>query len=323
MRLKNYDRALSLSPRKPETYYNRGITLTEVKQYSKALSDYDQAINLAPTYLAAYINRAVVKEKLQDLPGALADLNRAIVLGPDLAKPYVNRADIYARLHNYKAAIQNYDTAIHLNNYYNPAGLFASRGLALSRLGDVKGAIDDTRRAIEIAQQQHDELNENMQVLAKKQLDELLSAGKVGSNFDTGGSNVAELYKKAMKNINKGDLKGSISNFTQLIALMPNEYSNYNNRGIALSRSGDHEQAIKDFTKVVELRPAGGKGYFNRAVEYILLKDKDKAIQDLKMSDQLLKQEGNIEADRQVQAQLKQMLGKVRFLTKSGGKVAK
>jgi tetratricopeptide (TPR) repeat protein len=253
--------------------------------------------------LAAYINRALVKGRQQDLSGAITDLNRAIALDPTFPKPHFNRGDIHARLHNYKEAIIDYSNAIRLG-HYNQAGLYSARGLAYSRLGDTAGAIADTRKAIELTHGKQDELNQNMYTLAQNQLDQLLSTGNIGTDFDTGGVNTSELYINATNKIHQGDYQGAIKDFNYLVALDPNYYGNYSNRGIAYSRLGQHRQAAEDFTKVIELNPNGGEGYFNRAIEYLQLKDRLNAIQDLHAADKLFKQQGNTEANQRVLAEL-------------------
>jgi tetratricopeptide (TPR) repeat protein len=245
-----------------------------------------------------------VKERLQDLSGAIADLNRAIDLNPTFPKPYFNRGDIYAQLHDYEAAIADYSEAIRLG-HYNQAGLYSARGLARSRIGDTAGAIDDSRKAIELAQQKQDELNQNMYVLAKRQLDQLLSTGKIGADFDKGAIDPSVLYIKATHKIDQGDYQGAIKDFDYLVALQPDYDGNYNNRGIAYSRLGQHGKAADDFSKVIELKPNNGEGYFNRAIEYIALKDRPKAIQDLQAADQLFRKKGDTASNQRVLSVLK------------------
>jgi tetratricopeptide (TPR) repeat protein len=298
-----FQQALKLAPKKPEIYYNQAIVYAEMRRFPEALADYDEAIRLSPNYLAAYINRAIVKQRLKDLSGALTDLNRAIALNPTFPKPHFNRGDIHILLHDYKTAIIDFDTALKLG-HPNQAGLYSARGLARSRLGDTAGAIADSRKAMELAQQQQDELNQNMYVLAQRQLEQLLSTGQIGADFDTGGVNTPDLYIKATQKIHKGDYQGAITDFTYLIALQPDYYGNYNNRGIAYSRFGQHQQAADDFAKVIELNSSNGEGYFNRAIEYRLLNARAKSIQDLQTAAALFKKQGNGAASQRAIAEI-------------------
>jgi tetratricopeptide (TPR) repeat protein len=144
-----------------------------------------------------------------------------------------------------------------------------------------------------------------MYVLAKRQLDQLLSTGKIGADFDKGVIDPSALYIKATHKIDQGDYQGAIKDFAYLVALQPDYDGNYNNRGIAYSRLGQHGKAADDFSKVIELKPNNGEGYFNRAIEYIALKDRPKAIQDLQAADQLFRKKGDTASNQRVLSVLK------------------
>ena len=83
--LADYDKTAQLSPNMTEVYNNRGTLLfNRKKDYQRALSDFDKALSLDPKRVTAMLNRSYCHFFLGDKIKALADANAAIALG---AKP--------------------------------------------------------------------------------------------------------------------------------------------------------------------------------------------------------------------------------------------
>lgn len=78
----------------------------------------------------------------------------------------------------------------------------------------------------------------------------------------------------------RGDLDGSIRNYSKAIRLKPDYYKAYNGRGIAWRRKGNYARAIADYTAAIRLDPKYVVAYYNRGVAYRLNKEYDQAIQD-------------------------------------------
>jgi len=129
-------------------YYNRGNAYLELHEYAKAIKDFDKAIELSPNYAEAYNNRGVAYAELGEYKRAIKDYDKAIELNPDDAEAYYNRGIAYARLGKYKRAIEDYDRAIELNPNYAKA--YIGRGLAYAERGEYNKAIKDFDKAIEL-----------------------------------------------------------------------------------------------------------------------------------------------------------------------------
>ncbi|MCF6329434.1 MAG: tetratricopeptide repeat protein [Henriciella sp.] len=97
------------------TYVNRGVLRMRNGRYDSALADYAKAIDLKPQLGAAYLNEGAARIYKKDFASAIAPLDRAIALKSD---------DIFAA-------------------YYN-------RAIARENIGDVPGAYDDFRKALEL-----------------------------------------------------------------------------------------------------------------------------------------------------------------------------
>ena len=94
------------------------------------------------------------------------------------------------------------------------------------------------------------------------------------------GESADDCFKLGNADYGQGDLDGAISNYTKVIALIPNAYGAYNNRGIARQSKGDLNGAIKDFSKVLELKPDYAEAYNNRGYAKSAKNDLEGAVID-------------------------------------------
>jgi tetratricopeptide (TPR) repeat protein len=107
--------------------------------------------------------------------------------------------------------------------------VYTNRGLAKSDLGDVKGALADFDKALELDPD---------------------NAGAYGNRGNT---------RSAM-----GDLQGALADFDHLLKLDPQSAPTYNNRGVTRRAMGDLKSAVADYTQALELDPKYAAAYYNR-----------------------------------------------------------
>lgn len=62
--LQEIDQAIFISPEDPVLHYNRGIVLTQLRQFPDALASYQKAIELQPRYCKPYFNAALLAEAI-------------------------------------------------------------------------------------------------------------------------------------------------------------------------------------------------------------------------------------------------------------------
>jgi len=73
--------AISMDPKCPYLYYNRGCFYQKTKQTYEAVSDYSKAIELLPDLAEAYYNRGILYVGVGDYEKGYADLSKAGELG--------------------------------------------------------------------------------------------------------------------------------------------------------------------------------------------------------------------------------------------------
>ena len=80
----------------------------------------------------------------------------------------------------------------------------------------------------------------------------------------------------------KSEYDRAIADYTEAIALDPNDAIAYSNRGVAYKKKGEVDRAIADHTTAIALDPDYAIAYFNRGVAYRKKGDKEQAIADFR-----------------------------------------
>ena len=93
--LEAFNKAIILNPKEIKAYLGRGIVLSNMDMYDKAINDYTAVIELNPDHAEAYNNRgwAYLKKALFD--HTIKDCSVALRLNPTMAKAYYTRAMAY------------------------------------------------------------------------------------------------------------------------------------------------------------------------------------------------------------------------------------
>ena len=89
-----------------------------------------------------------------------------------------------------------------------------------------------------------------------------------------------KLVQQGLDHVEQGDHQGAINNFTEGIALNPNDAQAYNNRGEAYQNLRQYQQAIADLDQAISLNPDYAEAYNNRANAYLNLQQYPEAIAD-------------------------------------------
>lgn len=146
--ISDYSLAIDQNSRFAEAYSNRGLCKDNLMDYKGAIADFTKAIEINPKYASAFFNRGVTKYKLKDYIGAMSDYNMALKLNPNMPNIYSNRGLAKSGLQDYAGAIQDYDVALKKNP--KSAKAYINRGAAKFKLKDAIGAINDFSKSIEL-----------------------------------------------------------------------------------------------------------------------------------------------------------------------------
>lgn len=158
---------------RPIDYFNRGVTLSILKDFTSSIADFDSIIHLMPNMALAYLGRAnaytqhafmlrqqleentnssanqmSTTEALHDFQTALTDYDKVLALNPQFVYAWFNKGNIYYALGDFTSALECYNRAIQLRRDF-PEALY-NRGLTYLSLGNKESGRKDLSRAGEL-----------------------------------------------------------------------------------------------------------------------------------------------------------------------------
>ncbi|WP_367392391.1 tetratricopeptide repeat protein [Lewinella sp. LCG006] len=312
--LADLDQAIINAPRLSLSHYNRAQLMIQTEDFAEALISINQFIELKPGNSAALQKRSYIYSKLQQTDLALKDIDEVIKVNSEDPSLYVTKADILLKAKRLDEALANIDKSLELSPDYWPA--YQKRALIDEMRDDLPGALQDIERAIAINPKEPLLFNNKSVLLFKLgSLDEALeavnqcllldpgftkgiatrntviAAKENGGTLPASGMNQPRsvsdqnylMYKKQAEQLKQSNqVEAAIEMYTKLIALVPDNFSNYVERGALYLNSGNNERAIADFTEGLRLNPGYHQTRFFRSIAYHNLGLSAKALQDAK-----------------------------------------
>ncbi|AFY31878.1 CHAT domain-containing protein [Calothrix sp. PCC 7507] len=229
-----YDQAIELKPHSDEYWFNRGLTLFHLEQFTEAIASYDQAVALKPDFYKAWYNRGGILGELGQFEAAIASFEQAIIIKPDSSESWASKGLALLKLGQLWEAIAAYDQALVLqpedqeNWYY--------RGIALAVSEQHEEAIASYDKALEIQPDYHEVWIDRGVVL-----------------------------------FNLKRWSEAIASWDHALSIQADFYLAWYNRGIALDNLGQREEAIDSYRKAIAIKPDFHLAWYNQAVALFYL----------------------------------------------------
>jgi tetratricopeptide (TPR) repeat protein len=292
--IESLDKAISLNPQNPDSYYWRGSAYGNLNQYEKAIIDYTKSVSLNPQDALVYSSRGYAYTELKQHEKAINDYTQAIKLEPNEAIFYYLRGTSYLSLKQYQKAILDYTKVISLNP--QDASAYYARGVSYNDFGEYQkakldlikaselykktGDIDSYNDTQEILKIIEDNSSSSVRTLTPNEEKELglipstiqPSTGKIdatkGNSFElipieqNSDSKLAQkendeaYYLKIVNSyMDKKEYKIAIEILDKAIALYPENSNFYAFRGLSYKWLNQHKKSIEDYTKAINLNP--------------------------------------------------------------------
>lgn len=195
--LKDFNRAIELSPRYFKPYKNRGELNGIVGNNELALRDFNAVIHLKPTLANVYSNRGYIYTLQGKHALALEDLNKAILLDDTLTKAYYNRGNVYSSLNKLDLALKDYTALLEIDDEDYRG--YSNRGYVYMNLGQYQKAISDLTKSIEIdSKYANAYFNRSVCYQNLKQFDLALKDATIAKRL---GANVDNNYLKTLQTL--------------------------------------------------------------------------------------------------------------------------
>jgi tetratricopeptide (TPR) repeat protein len=271
-----FEQAIAASPATAEFHYRLGLALLESERYEQALPALRRASALAPGRPAFYLPLAKALARTGDGPGAVAALARLVAAGPSPAEVATARtlmdqlADPFSgfpkaaegKLEQGISWLQGADVPQQaivsfeeiLRDYPDLAVVHALLGLAYERIDDAGRAVEELKRAIELAPS----LGKNLLYLgelylsrqrpeqAKEAFGRALALNPL---LDDAYLHLADLE------LERRDLGPAREHLRILTSLQPDSAQARGKLALVLELSGDYAAADRELRRVLEQEP--------------------------------------------------------------------
>jgi tetratricopeptide (TPR) repeat protein/Zn-dependent protease len=144
----SYDMALKEPNPKAEVWYGRAIALHQTKRYPEALADYEQTLALAPNHSYAWANKARILRSCGDFNASMMAYDRSLKARPTNASCWHERGALLRDLGQMAEAALDFETA--LRHERENAALWIEYAELLCTIGQPDKAISSYRRALRL-----------------------------------------------------------------------------------------------------------------------------------------------------------------------------
>jgi tetratricopeptide (TPR) repeat protein len=141
-------RALRIAGKEPVLFNNRGLAYKAKAEYELAIADYSEAVRLNPKYEDGFHNRGRAYYDKSDYARAIADYTEAIRLNPKDSRSYGGRGPAYFKNGEPDRALADFNELIRRGS--RDASDYSNRGFTYEAKGDLGKALVDFRTALAI-----------------------------------------------------------------------------------------------------------------------------------------------------------------------------
>jgi tetratricopeptide (TPR) repeat protein len=255
--------AISFKPNPYQAYWNLANIRQKMSQPDAAIEALGMAIDSAQALVASgeldraavdmallYYSRAQLRAEREDWDRAVHDLSRSIEVQP-IAEGYALQGQILQQQKQYADAATAYEQALQSTPVnqaeFSRPEIHRKRAEVLLKLAD----FNEARRSLDFAAEESERAP-------------------------------AEVYRlRGLVRAKLGDYAGAVSDYTQALAIAPDDPLTYEYRGRVYLVQEAFTPAWDDFEKAIALNPAGGDAYNGRAYIYARRGQPLEAIRDV------------------------------------------
>jgi tetratricopeptide (TPR) repeat protein len=289
----NFDKAISMNPVDPNSYYGRGVMYCTSHNYTIAMADLNRALRLEPNFPGALCERGLAYVESKDFTRAMADYNKAIAIDPAYAVAHINKGSAYALQEEWMEAIISLDEGIRLDPRASKA--YINRATAYEQLGDYSHALENfgtylffwpqgpaaeyARKRLEQLEDKHpDSRIEVQNALRANRIsviqgtvrpiegDPIATIAACDRAIERNPNDASAYHGRGLAHSVRGDLAAAIADFDKALTLLTGatmRASVYSDRGIVRANQSDPVAALADFEKAIELDPTNVNAYNN------------------------------------------------------------
>ncbi len=157
---------------------------------------------------------------------------------------------------------------------------YLNRGMAKYQKGDIKGAIDDYNKALEV-NPHFPEVYYNRGVCWQYEEDYDRAIADYTEAIRSSDSYSAAHVNRGYCWQQKGDQSCAIKDFNKALNIRSNDYAAYHNRGISWQNIGEYDRSIDDFNRALEINPQDDLSLYSRCGSWTYKGEFTRALKDV------------------------------------------
>jgi tetratricopeptide (TPR) repeat protein len=244
------NKAVELSPKKPDYLRVRAQYLYGKEKVKEALADIDKALKLEADHAASHVLRGMILLGLEKYDDALSSFNKASELEPKAALPYQHRAELYRKKGDLEKAAEQLTKALELAP--NNVATLLIRSTVYFELKQNDKAMADVEQAIKAAPRLAQPYMMRAEILAATdKLDEAIKQLEELSQQAPGNAPI--LGRLGSFYLMAGRPHKAIETLTQVIQIDPDNFNAWRFRGDAYLNIGQHAEGMAEFDNALAL----------------------------------------------------------------------
>ena len=249
--IKAYEQGLTLAPDNGQMRFNKAVAELRTKRLKEANRSIDTLLIYNPRFNEAYALKASVALEAADTTQALLHIEKAINVDPTMSIPYKLKASIAAARNEWLVGIDNLGRAIELEPN---ADLYAERAIMRYQTNNLKGALQDYTKAIEL-----------------------------------NAKHTTALHNRALLRQQVGEKRLALEDWTHYLLLEPTNYiARYNRALLSIDLGMNYQQAMQDLNAVLKQYPSFSEGFMQRSILRFKMGDRRGADADYRHAGELV-----------------------------------
>jgi YVTN family beta-propeller protein len=270
------DKSLELNSENMNSWYNKGVALSNLGRYDDAIKCYDRVIEINPSFLHVWDSKGNALIHLRKFQEAIKCYERVLEIDPNNIIAYYNKGLALRRLGKYQEAIMYYDKVIKTDP--TNIDVLIAKGYALERLGKLEEAIICYDKVMGTDPKNTEALNAKGLILERR--------GKY-EEAEQYYNRVAEEYSNEINSMNEKAIhfqkldkyEEAIICYDRIISIDANNIDAWLNKGLSLYKLDKYEEAIKCYDRVISIDTNNVDALNAKGLALEKLGDYDNAIQ--------------------------------------------
>ena len=245
-----YDASIKLESHNIDSWYNKGLALSNLGNYDEAIKCYDKAIEIDPDYVPVWNSKGNALNHLGKFHESIKAYNQVLEEDPQNIIALYNKGLTLSNLGQYENAIKYYDRVVEIDPEHIDA--INAKGLAFERLNRYEEAIKCYDTVLE-------KDLDNIEALNAKAfaLERLGSSGEAEQYYKKISENYTNEINKTNDEANKYEKLGkydeAIICYDRIISIDANNYNAWLKKGHLFYKLDNFNKAIECYDRIIGL----------------------------------------------------------------------